>query len=226
MNAVLKKILETGTAVSPDGKVFKIQPHHIPQKECEIIQAWIEIHRPKRLLEVGLAYGISAMFICDTLTAIGLPTNYHLIDPFQRSVFKSTGLLNLDRAGYRNIYTFHEEFSEVCLPQLLTQGVKFDFALIDGNHTFDHSLVDFFYVNRMLEVGGIVIFDDIQLPAIQKIMAHITTYDCYTLLQVPSLFFKSKQAIVRKMLQVKPFRVAGFLKTSMDKRKWNWHVDF
>jgi len=44
------------------------------------------------------------------------------------------------------------------------QGERIDFAFIDGAHTFDHVLVDFFYIDRMLNVGGIVAFDDVGFP--------------------------------------------------------------
>ncbi len=225
MNTVLSKILETGTVTSPDGQVFKLHSH-IPQTDCEIIQAWIETHNPQRLLEIGLGYGISALFICDALQAIGNNTTYHIIDSFQSSVYKATGLFNLNNADFEDVYTFHEERSEICLPELLKQGFRFDFALIDGNHTFDHTLIDFFYVNRMLEVGGIVIFDDIQMPSIQKVVAHVATYDCYTLLQMPKPFLKSKQAIVRKMCNIPQFRIVGFKKIATDKRDWDWHAEF
>ncbi|MHC4455104.1 MAG: class I SAM-dependent methyltransferase, partial [Planctomycetota bacterium] len=172
MNTVLRKILETNTVTLPDSQTSELHSH-IPHTECEIIQAWIATHHPQRILEIGLAYGISALYICDALQAIGNNFTYHIIDAFQSPGFKATGLFNLDNAGFEDVYAFHEERSEICLPQFLTQGMRFDFALIDGNHTFDHTLVDFFYVNRMLDVGGIVIFDDIQLPSIQKVVAHI-----------------------------------------------------
>ena len=49
------------------------------------------------------------------------------------------------------------------------QGERIDFAFIDGAHTFDHALVDFFYIDRMLNVGGIVAFDDLGFPCIEKV---------------------------------------------------------
>ena len=72
-----------------------------------------------------------------------------------------------------------EEGSEFALPQLLKEGAVLDFAFIDGWHTFDHVLVDFFYINRMLRVGGIVAFDDVDFPAIERVLKHVATYPCY-----------------------------------------------
>jgi hypothetical protein len=47
------------------------------------------------------------------------------------------------------------------LPRLAAAGARIQFAFIDGWHTFHHTLVDFFFVDRMLNVGEIVIIDDV-----------------------------------------------------------------
>jgi hypothetical protein len=36
-------------------------------------------------------------------------------------------------------------------------------------HTFDYALVDFFYIDKMLNIGGVVIFDDLSYPSIRKL---------------------------------------------------------
>jgi hypothetical protein len=53
--------------------------------------------------------------------------------------------------------------------------VKADYIYIDGAHTFDYALVDFFCSNRVLNLGGILIFDDMWMPAIQKVATFIRT---------------------------------------------------
>jgi hypothetical protein len=68
----------------------------------------------------------------------------------------------------------------------LQSGVTVQFALIDGWHTFDHALVDFFYVDRLLEDGGIVVFDDVQMPAIEKVVRYVLRYPNYHLYQAAS----------------------------------------
>lgn len=221
MNVILSHILKTNQVSTPDGKTLELHSHLSPIA-CRVIQAWIAEHRPRRLLEIGLAYGISSLFICDVIAARD-DISYHIIDPFQRSAWHSAGLYNLNRAGFENCYIFHEERSELCLPCLLEQRLTLDFALIDGMHTFDHALVDFFYINRMLEIGGIVIFDDLQMPAIRKLVAHIATYDCYKPLPFPESF--RVQERVLGMLDA-PFRLAAFKKISVDDRPWTWHRDF
>ncbi len=122
------------------------------------------------------------------------------MDPHQRTHWRSLGLLHLQRAGYQDQFVFHEEPSELCLPQLLKDGAAFDFALIDGFHTFDHTMIDFFYVNRMLEINGIVIIDDLQYPAIQRMVSFINSLGCYRPLAIPGAIERERTFRVRKMM--------------------------
>lgn len=62
---------------------------------------------------------------------------------------------------------------------MLQEQKKFDFAFIDGWHTFDHALIDFFYVSRLLEVGGVVVFHDVDMPSINRLLRYIRNYPSY-----------------------------------------------
>lgn len=104
--------------------------------------------------------------------------HHTIIDGFQSSVFHNIGLTNLTKANV-DFYQLIEGLSEIELPRLLTEGKKYDFCFIDGNHTFDHTLIDFFYLNRMLNVGGIMVFDDIGFPAVTKALRYVLNYPAY-----------------------------------------------
>jgi hypothetical protein len=81
----------------------------------------------------------------------------------------------LRRAGY-NFFELVERPSEFALPLLLEQGMRVDFAFIDGWHTFDHTLLDFFYLQRMLNVGGIILIDDVGMQSINKVVRYILQF--------------------------------------------------
>lgn len=179
MNAVLQEILSTRT-VTNGQQTFPLQAH-IDQTEAGLLRRAVRAARPKVSLEVGFAYGISALCICDTLAEIGSASRHIVIDPNQSTNWNGIGLRNLRKAGYGDMIELREERSEFALPQLLKEGVEIDFAFIDGWHTFDHVLVDFFYINKMLRVGGIVAFDDTDFPAIDRVVKHVATYPCYEL---------------------------------------------
>jgi hypothetical protein len=136
--------------------------------------------RPRSSIEIGCAYGVSSLFICEALAEVGAERHI-IIDPYQLgsghkgpdSGYEGIGLLNLKRAGFERIVDFHAEVSFRCLPRLLEDGIKADFAFVDGMHTFDYAFVDFFFLDKMLVPGGAVIFDDLGYPSIRKLCRYI-----------------------------------------------------
>ena len=97
------------------------------------------------------------------------------LDPGQYSDFHSIGIANLTRAGF-DFFELIERPSEVA-PPALPDGRKFQFALIDGWYTFDHTLLDLFYVNRLLEEGGIVAIDDLHLHGVRRAVRYMLIYE-------------------------------------------------
>ncbi len=174
MNPILANILKSQSVTTPSGEQIPLHSQ-LPELEGQLLQAWLAEYQPTRLLEIGLAYGISSLFICDAVSAWQVE-HYHIIDAFQSKEWQSVGLQHLQQAGYGQLFTLHEQRSELCLPAFLQQGLRFDFAFVDGWHPFDQVLTEFFYINRMLEVGGIILFDDVHLPALQKVLAHIVCH--------------------------------------------------
>jgi predicted O-methyltransferase YrrM len=141
--------------------------------EAEFISSFIRQNNPKKTIEIGCAEGASSLVIMDALSA---GTGKHtIVDPFQTTYWQSKGLNLLKKFGYTD-YRLIEKGSEVALPSLLDTGEKFDFGFIDGWHTFDHTLLDAFYLIRMLNVGGILIIDDVQMPAINKCIRYLNNY--------------------------------------------------
>jgi len=128
--------------------------------------------RPQRTLEIGLAYGASALFMCAAQRANGNETFQHTaLDPFQTRDFHAAGKANLERSGFGPNFEFHEQTSLLTLPAFIKEARLFDFAFIDGNHIFDDVIVDFLLVNRLLPVGGLLAFHDTDYPAIRKVIA-------------------------------------------------------
>lgn len=224
MNSILTEILQTQTVKTPEGQTLPLHSQ-LPELEGLLLQSWLAEYQPKRLLEIGMAYGISSLYICDAIAAWPI-AHYHIIDAFQTAEWQRTGFHNLLQAGYGELFMFHEVLSELCLPQFLSQELRFDFAFVDGMHRFDQMAMEFFYINRMLDVGGIVIFDDMQLPSVQKIFSYIDGYDCYERLVIPEEISRSKTFRVRKMMNVPPTRISGFVKTEVDNREERWFKNF
>jgi|tagenome__1003787_1003787.scaffolds.fasta_scaffold20745370_2 predicted O-methyltransferase YrrM len=179
MNPVLTQILETRTVARRDGSAVALNSA-ISADEGHALDRLIRRCRPRTTLEVGLAHGVSALFICDALSAVG-GERHIVIDPDQHA-WDGLGLLNLERAGYATLVEYHDALSHAALPALHAAGRRLDFAFIDGWHTFDYALVDFFYVDLMLNVGGLMVLDDAwSYPALRKLARYIATHRRYTL---------------------------------------------
>lgn len=235
MNATLAEILRTKTVT--DGSQTYPLHSNMSADEGELIQRAIKETRPAVTLEVGFAYGVSALFAGDTYAELGIKPRHIVLDPNQKSDWKGIGLRNVAQAGYA--VELIERGSEIALPELLKSGLTVDFAIIDGWHTFDHTLVDFFFINKMLRVGGIVIIDDTHWPGIAKLVDHIRTYPCYRVYATTAIAeLKSKakiRAALAEKLNIAALRrpwddpkptATAFMKTAKDERGWDWHMPF
>lgn len=173
-NPVLAEIVATGRTLLETGE--SVQATSYIDEACgKVLQTAVTAGRPSVGVEIGLGFGISTLYI---LSAMHVSGGERLIgiDPAQHdSYWRGGGLHNIRRAGYEALYEFHENTSQLVLPAMVERGQRVQFAFIDGWHTFDHTLVDFFYVDQMLEPGGIVAFDDVGYPAIRRVCDFILT---------------------------------------------------
>jgi len=130
-------------------------------------------------VEIGCAYGLSSLYICEGLK--DRPGASHtIIDPSQGDVWHDVGIAQLERVGF-NFFDLMREPSELALPQLLrTQSEQFDFAFIDGWHTFDQTMLDLYYVSRLVRVGGYIVTDDCNWPSVAAAISYYSNYPMYT----------------------------------------------
>lgn len=177
MNKLLEEILLNRKTFTGAGEEITLDAA-IDKEEADFISSLIKNNKLSIAVEVGCAMGLSSLAIADALHEVNGQYRHYIIDPFQSTQWKNTGITNLQRAGFRN-HELIEKGSEYGLPELCQRGVKVDFGFIDGWHTFDHTLIDFFYINRMLKVGGVVVIDDVHMPGINKCMRYIFNYPCY-----------------------------------------------
>jgi methyltransferase family protein len=78
-----------------------------------------------------------------------------------------------------------EADSADALPRLAQEGERVRLAFVDGLHLFDAALVDFFYVDRLLEPGGAVVLDDLWMPSVRRLVAFVRRNRDYTLERRP-----------------------------------------
>ncbi len=166
---VLAEIYRDGVVALPSGDSRAVESTGVGRHEGQRIYEMVLRERPQRTLEVGMALGLSSLWICQALSELG--TGHHIaIDPHQAGEFGNAGLANVARAGCAERLTFYEEPSHRVLPRLEAQGLKVDLIFIDGMHLFDYAFVDLFFADRLLRPGGMLIFHDVGLPGVAKVV--------------------------------------------------------
>jgi predicted O-methyltransferase YrrM len=201
-----KKIFNIVKRTIIDKKVVKIGSS-IKEIEGNFIIKNINENNYKKCLEIGFACGISAFYILSIKT-----TNLISIDPFQSTQWNNSGKKTIKELGFNKRHKCIEKKSYEALPQLLQKckktSDKFDFIFIDGWHTFDYTLVDFFYSNLLLRIDGMIIIDDALHAGVAK---------CVKYLDTNYLFYKKINS---------PNTVACYKKIKEDDRPWNFNNFF
>jgi len=241
MNSVLEEISKTQRVRPADGGDGIPLKDAISDEEGLFLQDLVREVDPTVTLEVGLAFGISALYICDALR-VREGTRHIAIDPIQHEVgsvwgsWGGVGMANLRRAGFGDVVQLIEKSSHLALPELEMVGQEVDFAFIDGWHTFDFTLIDFFYIDRMLRAGGVVAFDDVNWPAVKKVCRFVATNRAYSIVGACGGSSWKRRAAER-LLRMMPFhysnvklgiggRCVAFRKEKHDDRLWNHFSKF
>lgn len=244
MHPLLEKTLNTGVYATTTGDEIKILGE-TPKEQCEFLQKIIADNHFKSSIEIGFANGISALAITEAITNNG--GSHVEIDKFQTTDWHGMGLDLIKQAGYS--IEFHEDFSYAVLPKLLEQGRRFDFAYVDSTKLFDYMIVDFFYLDKMLEVNGIFVIDDAYHSGISKMLRFVLqlpTYKVYavfpgnaeqlttkkkfaftTLKHLPKkeMYIREEVLKSRKDLGIAG-RCVALVKTGDDNRNYDWHKAF
>jgi predicted O-methyltransferase YrrM len=244
---LLEEIINGSIVSDKDGNCFKLNGS-IDRTEGQYIFDLIK-NDPQitRTLEIGFGYGISTLFICAALQ--GRNNARHLIiDPFQFSDYSGIGIYNLERVDC-NFFELITEPSEYALPKLSQlNSEKFDLIFIDGWHTFDHVMIDLYYSNKLLKIGGYVVLDDCRYHSVAKAISYLSTlpsYKKHSETTINNLKFSAKTSrlliraipeIVKKNLF--PFKMhqllnrhqnssmITFKKIAQDERNWRWYEEF
>ena len=201
-----------------------------------------------RTLEVGCAYGMSSLYICEALRD-RTGASHTIVDPMQMEVWKGIGVAQLERAGI-DFFELVNEPSELALPALVRDGVpSFDLIFIDGWHTFDQVIVDLYYADRLLREGGYIVVDDCTWASVSMAVAYFANYPAYrTVDDLPIASEGWQHSLARAIRTLLPARYAKrlipeelftrgysrirypsivtFKKIARDDRSWTWFEGF
>jgi predicted O-methyltransferase YrrM len=182
-NPVLREILATRTTRDADGRAVALDSF-IDTATAEALYRQIRTQKPRLAVEVGMANAISSLAILTALEENGGEGRLISIDPNQSTQWRGCGRTAVSRAGLAGRHRLLEEPDSLALPRLLAEGLKVDFGYIDGWHTFDYALVDFWYLDKMVPKDGVIAFNDCGWPAVERVIRFVGTHRRYRELDV------------------------------------------
>ncbi len=180
---LMREIYETRTVSDASGVSLPLESEmRLPLAEA--LYRVVSDHTPNLALEVGMAHGMSTLAILGGLHAGNAGGMLISVDPHQSTAYRDVGRTNVRLCGMSAQHRVVEQLDYLALPSLLQELSSIDFAYVDGWHTFDYVLLDFFYVDKMLRPGGIVGFNDCGYPAVHKALAFLKTHRKYAEIDV------------------------------------------
>jgi predicted O-methyltransferase YrrM len=182
-NPVLAEIYATSSVTDDAGNRVDLRGNISMDHANALYRTVCELE-PQAVIEVGMAFGVASLAIATALDAAGRGGQLISIDPNQSRHWRNIGVLNLRRSGFDEHHRLIERADYLALPELVSQRQSIQFAYIDGWHTFDHTLLDFFYIDKMLDPGGVVAFNDCAMPSVRRVMSFVTAHRRYRDLDV------------------------------------------
>jgi predicted O-methyltransferase YrrM len=155
----------------------------VSQSESQFLFDLILKSEIKTVVETGIARGISSIAMAEALSHTG--GKLYGFDPCQTSDHGGAAIETIREFGLSDHFELKELPSEIALPQLVSSGFKCDMVFIDGVHRFLERAVDFYYSDRILDIGGILAFHDLWLPSMKKLLKMIETLESYKVIKTP-----------------------------------------
>lgn len=246
MLKALKDIFATGEIIiNKEGEKTKLHSH-TSAKQGIFLQEMFRAANVKNSVEVGFAYGISAMFILEMHREKRNAPGAHIaIEPDE--YWGPAAMYNIEEEGLGSYLELKRDYSDKVLPKLFYEDHRIQLAYIDSTKQFDVLLQDFYFIDKMLDVDGIIILDDCLFPGVGRVAKFINSlphYSCYA--GHDKAQSSSKRRLAKKItdtfIQLVPFKkkfypdknfepvenqgldynCIAFKKVSKDKRNWDW----
>jgi len=159
-----------------DGKKLKMNSN-ISINECIFIHKLIMSTKPSKVLEFGMANGMSTMIILNALNIVNKENEAVLYsnDPFQKTYWSSIGLHNVSKVK-KNVKHVHLERMSVDSFDDIESNF-FDMILVDGAHDTPNVILDINNSKRMLKKNGILILDDVLHTGVRDAIKEVMVND-------------------------------------------------
>jgi predicted O-methyltransferase YrrM len=139
----------------------------LPEADRDALRGLLVAEHARSVVEIGLAYGSSALAIGEALISQEWPDPKHLIIDAYQDRYEHAGWEALTEAGLEDHCTLLTERSQLALPRLLVEGFVADAAFVDGSHVFHNVFVDLYFLREIVRPHGLVVVDDCQWPSVE-----------------------------------------------------------
>ena len=164
VRAARRKLAEEGPGrVRSDGDFDRVA---LPYKDADVLRDVLIRERPRVVIEVGLAYGSSALAVGEALLTVGHAQANHIIIDAYQDRFLNVGWELFEYSGLARMARLVRERSQLALPQLLADSLVADAAFVDGSHIFHNVFVDLYFLREIVRPGGLIVLDDCQWPSV------------------------------------------------------------
>ena len=177
----LKEAFEKNKIPNSAGKLIDFHSG-INELEAYMLIKAINDSKPAVTLEIGLAMGASAICFAYAASKIHPNSMHYAIDPNQFTDYEGAGMQLIKDAGLSANFKLIEGKTHEVFHYFLDNKIKLDMAFIDGWHTFDYTFIDFFFIDKVLNDGGILAFHDMNGLSKQKVLDFILTHRDYEVL--------------------------------------------
>jgi len=221
---VLEEMIRTQRTVGQSGRVFEQLGALSTVNNLEVLRALMLERRPARTLEVGLAYGGSALAITATHRELGHePGRQHtVIDPFQKE-WDNAALAAIDRAGLAGYIDFRPQLSSIALGALAAEGASFGLIYVDGSHLFEDVFMDAYFGCRLLDQGGVILFDDCTIDHVAKVLGFVTANWSGWIAELDLSAYRDDGGSLRYRAarSLGKIQLRAFTRTGTDTRPWD-----
>ena len=246
---VLKEIFEKGTMQSDEHGGTVMLCSHTPKEQGVFLQDIYEMIKPKRSLEVGFALGISTLFILEKCRDHHADEKCHIvIEPY---TWGNTAMYNITKEGLEKYIDIRSDLSDRILTTMYLTNERIQFAYVDTTKVFDTVLQDFYFIDKIMDIGGVIIIDDANTGGINVVIRFMNTLPHYKIIgkfgrEKSGKKFRLAQRLFETLLWCIPFkdkfmpfyslktnrqlgldyRCIAFKKINNDSRAWDFDIPF
>jgi predicted O-methyltransferase YrrM len=180
-NIVLNRLILDKQTFNSEGTELQVTGT-ISLDEAQYIKELIINNEFSTCLETGVAYGASTVAICSALAVLeqsSRSVKHYGVDPCQIEIYGGAAIAALKECGLDHIFELCPGPGHLMLPKLLERNVTVDFVFIDGMHTFDYTLIDLFYADKLLRPGGIICMHDMHMRSKKKASRYLMGHRKY-----------------------------------------------